>query len=134
MSAHPSPPSGLRAAIRHMTDLVNSRLSRPDAAVLLAADDLLVEVPAAGTVWTAGADQRVRWMITGPVDPVDIHLVQRDGGSIVTRAVLARELPAHGTSVTVTVPADTAPGEYLVLVTSQGLLDAYSRPFRITRG
>ncbi|MEU9253693.1 GPI anchored serine-threonine rich family protein [Streptomyces sp. NPDC048270] len=124
-------PTGLRTVLHRMTRMVNSRISRPSAAVLLAADDLLVEAPAEGTVWTAGAEHVVRWFITGPIDPVDIHLVQRDGSSTVTRAVLAEGLPSHRTSVKVTVPAGLPAGEYLVLVTSQGMLDAYSRPFRI---
>lgn len=124
--------TGLRNAVRLMTKRVNSLLSRPAAAVLLASDDLLVQSPVEGTVWTAGTEHTVRWFITGPVDPVDIHLVQRDGISTVTRAVLAEGLPSHVTSATVTVPAGTAAGEYMVLITSQGLLDAYSRPFRIT--
>ncbi|MFD4244245.1 GPI anchored serine-threonine rich family protein [Streptomyces sp. NPDC058525] len=100
--------------------------------MLLAADDLVVSAPTDGAEWTAGAEHVVRWYLTGPIDPVDIHLVQRDGISTVTRAVLAEGLPSHETSVTVTVPGDTPAGEYMVLVTSQGLLDAYSRPFRIT--
>ncbi|MGP3690271.1 GPI anchored serine-threonine rich family protein [Streptomyces sp. IBSNAI002] len=115
-----------------MAKRVNSRLSRPDAAVLLAADDLVVSAPAEGAEWTAGAEHLVRWYLTGSVDPVDVHLVQREGISTVTRAVLAEGLPSHETSVKVTVPVGTPAGEYMVLVTSQGLLDAYSRPFRIT--
>ncbi|WP_411104930.1 GPI anchored serine-threonine rich family protein [Streptomyces sp. cmx-4-9] len=130
MSNNPAP-TGLHAVLRRMTTMVNSRLSRSDAAVLLAADDLLVEVPAEGAVWTAGQEHLVRWFITGPVDPVDVHLVQRDGSATVTRAVLATGLPSHRTSVKVAVPAGIPAGDYLILVTSQGMLDAYSRPFRI---
>ncbi len=124
--------TGLRKAVRRMLKRVNARLSRPDAAVLLAADDLLVTAPTEGAMWTAGAEHIVRWFLTGPIDPVDIHIVQRDGISTVTRAVLAEGLLSHETSVKVTVPADTPAGEYMILVTSQGMLDAYSRPFTIT--
>lgn len=131
MSDNPAAPTGLRAVLRRMTTMVNSRLSRPGAAALLAADDLLVEAPAEGAVWTAGREHLVRWFITGPVDPVDVHLVRRAGSATVTRAVLATGLPSHETSVKVTVPAGVPAGEYLILVTSQGMLDAYSRPFRI---
>ncbi|MFD6877881.1 MULTISPECIES: Ser-Thr-rich GPI-anchored membrane family protein [unclassified Streptomyces] len=80
-------------------------MSRPGAAAFLAADDLLIESPTSDTSWTSGSAQLVRWFITGPIDPVDIHLVQREGSSYVTRAVLAEGLPSHKTSAKVTPPA-----------------------------
>ncbi|MFD5203292.1 hypothetical protein ACFWM7_24800 [Streptomyces sp. NPDC058375] len=58
--------------------------------------------------------------------------MQREGASTATRAVLATGLPAHVTSVRVSIPADIPAGDHLLLVTSQGLLDAYSRPFGVT--
>lgn len=128
----PGAAEGARAAVRRAAGRINSLLSKPAAAVQLGADSLLVQAPAEGEVWESGKDHLVRWLLAGPVDPVDIHLVQREGASTVTRAVLAGGLPPHETSVRVSIPADTPAGEYLLLVTSQGLLDAYSRPFSIT--
>nr|WP_237491870.1 GPI anchored serine-threonine rich family protein [Streptomyces sp. YIM 132580] len=128
----PGAGEGARGVVRRVAGRVNSLLSRAPAAVQLGADSLIVEVPGEGEVWRAGQEHLVRWHLTGPVDPVDIHLVQREGASTTTRAVLATGLPAHGTSVRVTVPAGTPAGDYLLLVTSQGLLDAYSRPFHVT--
>ncbi|MGH4031191.1 GPI anchored serine-threonine rich family protein [Actinomycetota bacterium Odt1-20B] len=125
MTASPSP-------LRRIAERANSWLGGPSRAVLLAADDLLVEAPAEGSVWPCGSRQTVRWRITGPVDPVSIHLVQKEGTQTRTRAVLAEDLPSHETQVAVTVPTALAPGEYLVMVTSQALLDAYSRPLRVT--
>ncbi|MFF3014830.1 GPI anchored serine-threonine rich family protein [Streptomyces sp. NPDC057939] len=132
MPEDPTALTGMHAAMRRISNLVNSRMSRPDAAALLAADDLLIEYPTSDTVWTPGSEQVVRWFITGPVDPVDIHLVQRDGSPYATRAVLAEGLPSHKTSARVTLPAGIPAGEYLILVTTRSMLDAYSRPFRIS--
>ncbi|ARF74766.1 hypothetical protein B7C62_22915 [Kitasatospora albolonga] len=128
----PGAGDGVPGAVRRFAGRVNSLLSKPAAAVQLGADSLIVQAPLEGEVWETGKEYPVRWHLTGPVDPVDIHLVQREGVSTVTRAVLATGLPAQETSVRVTVPVGTPAGDYLVLVTSQGLLDAYSRPFRVT--
>ncbi|MDK9499678.1 hypothetical protein QEZ40_005110 [Streptomyces katrae] len=126
-----SSPTSAWSALRDTAGRINALLSRPAASVLLGADDLIVDAPREGAVWEAGTEQLVRWHLTGPVDPVDIHLVQRRGVSTVTRAVLATGLPAHRTTARVRVPAGLPAGEYLVLVTSQGMLDAYSRPVHI---
>ncbi|MFE6698798.1 Ser-Thr-rich GPI-anchored membrane family protein [Streptomyces sp. NPDC057718] len=130
----PGTGDGARGAVRRAFGRINSLLSRPAAAVQLGTDSLIVQTPGEGEVWQAGEEHLVRWLLTGPVDPVDIHLVQREGTSTATRAVLATGLPAHVTSVRVTLPAGIPAGDYLLLVTSQGLLDAYSRPFRVSAG
>ncbi|WP_327305538.1 hypothetical protein OG730_20140 [Streptomyces sp. NBC_01298] len=108
-------------------------LNRPEAAVLLESDNLLVKTPGPGTVWPRGSRQAVAWYVVGPAgDVVDIELVTMDGTRSVTKAVLARGVQTHRTGITVTVPA-VAPGRYLVLVTSTaGMLDAYSQPVTVT--
>ncbi|MEV7417205.1 Ser-Thr-rich GPI-anchored membrane family protein [Streptomyces sp. NPDC089919] len=114
---------------RRAASHVNSLYSRPAAAVLLGTDDLVVEAPHEGAVWEEGTEQVVRWYPTGPLDALDIRLVQREGTATVTRAVLATGVPAHHTTARVTVPAGTATGECRLLITGPGMLDAYSGPF-----
>ncbi|MFD6884938.1 Ser-Thr-rich GPI-anchored membrane family protein [Streptomyces sp. NPDC059957] len=108
-------------------------LNRPEVAVLLESENLLVHTPGADVVWPRGSRQAVAWYVVGPAgDVVDIELVTMDGTRSRTEAVLATGIATHHTGATVTVP-DLAPGRYLVLVTSTtGTLDAYSRPVTVT--
>ncbi|WP_327254025.1 Ser-Thr-rich GPI-anchored membrane family protein [Streptomyces sp. NBC_01244] len=108
-------------------------LNRPEAAVLLESENILVHTPGPGTVWPRGSRQAVAWYLVGPAgDVVDIELVTMDGTPSRTKAVLATGIATHRTGVTVTVPA-LPPGRYLVLVTSTtGALDSYSQPVTIT--
>ncbi|MFF3214856.1 Ser-Thr-rich GPI-anchored membrane family protein [Streptomyces sp. NPDC002886] len=119
----------LKSLFRH----VLQGLSRPEAAVLLESDNLLVKTPGPDAVWPRASRQAVAWYVVGPAgDVVDIELVTMDGSQARTAAVLATGVATHRTSVTVTVPR-VAPGRYLVLVTSAaGMLDAYSQPVTVT--
>ncbi|MCX4779806.1 Ser-Thr-rich GPI-anchored membrane family protein [Streptomyces sp. NBC_01264] len=119
----------LKSLARHLLQ----GLSRPEAAVVLESDNLLVKSPGPGTVWPRRSRQAVAWYVVGPAgDVVDIELVTMAGGQSRTVAVLARGVGTDRTGITVTVPA-VAPGRYLVLVSSTtGMLDAYSQPVTVT--
>ncbi|WP_424216402.1 GPI anchored serine-threonine rich family protein (plasmid) [Streptomyces sp. BI20] len=132
MAENTPPTTGVGASVRRVAGRLNSALSRPAAAVLLGADSLIVSRPEEGARWRAGEPQTVTWCLIGPMPPVDVHLVRREGISTVVRAVLAEGVAAPDSRCAVTVPADVEPGEYLVNVTSaEGMLDAFSRPFRV---
>ncbi|MEV7547864.1 hypothetical protein, partial [Streptomyces sp. NPDC089915] len=76
-------PAGVLGVVRRVARRIDSWLSKPSRAVLLGADDLVVRAPLEDEVWPAGSEQVVAWFVTGPVGPVDIHLVQREGVSTV---------------------------------------------------
>ncbi|MFD5146045.1 Ser-Thr-rich GPI-anchored membrane family protein [Streptomyces sp. NPDC058401] len=120
-------------SLKSLARRVLRSLNRPEAAVLLESENLLVHTPGPGAVWPSGTRQAVAWYVVGPAgDVVDIELVTMNGSRSRTEAVLARGVPTHHTGATVTVPA-LAPGRYLVLVTSTtGALDAYSQPVTVT--
>lgn len=125
--------SATAPSLKSLARRVWQGLNRPEAAVLLESDNLLVKTPGPGAVWPRGSRQAVAWYLVGPAgDVVDIELVTMDGSQARTVAVLLTGVATHRTSVTVTVPA-LAPGRYLVLVTSTtGMLDAYSQPVTVT--
>ncbi|WP_328299845.1 GPI anchored serine-threonine rich family protein [Streptomyces sp. NBC_00435] len=108
-------------------------LNRPEVAVLLESDNLLVQTPVADEVWDPGSEQTVTWWVVGQAgDVVDIELVTIEGTQARTAAVLAGGVETNDRRATVTVP-EVAPGSYRVLVTSaQGMLDAYSQPITVT--
>ncbi|MER7171701.1 Ser-Thr-rich GPI-anchored membrane family protein [Streptomyces mesophilus] len=108
-------------------------LNRPEAAVLLESDSLLVQTPEAGAICPSGSEQSVTWWVVGQAgDVVDIELVTLAGTQVRTEAVLATEIGTDDRRAVVTVP-DLAPGTYRVLVTSAaGMLDAYSGPITVT--
>ncbi|NEB79843.1 hypothetical protein G3I40_32185 [Streptomyces sp. SID14478] len=104
-------------------------LERPEVAIALDADSLVVRVPGEGARWEAGSTQTVAWWVVGPLGHrVDIRLVSGTGTRIRTEAVLVTEVDPHDLRARVTVPA-LAPGPYRVQITSApGVLDAYSAP------
>ncbi|MCX5405830.1 GPI anchored serine-threonine rich family protein [Streptomyces sp. NBC_00335] len=120
-------------SLKSLARYVWKGLNRPEVAVLLESENLLVHTPGAGAVWPRGTRQAVAWYVVGPAgDVVDVELVTMDGSRSRTRAVLVTGVATHRTGVTVTVPA-LPPGRYLVLVTSAtGALDSYSQPVTIT--
>ncbi|MFJ7270520.1 Ser-Thr-rich GPI-anchored membrane family protein [Streptomyces sp. NPDC099050] len=125
--------SNTAPSLKSLARRVWQGLNRPEAAVLLESDNLLVKTPGPGAVWPRGSRQAVGWYVVGPAgDVVDIELVTTEGAQSRTKAVLATGVATHRTGITVTVPA-VAPGRYLVLITSTtGLLDAYSQPVTVT--
>ncbi|WP_411084752.1 hypothetical protein [Streptomyces sp. cmx-18-6] len=122
---------GACGAVRRVAGRTNSLLSTLPAAVQLGADSLVAQLPGEGEVRKAGQEHLFRRPLTGPVDLVDLHFVQREGASTATRIVLTSGLPPTGRRCASRSPGTSA-GDYLVLVTSQVLLDAHSRPFRVT--
>ncbi|MFJ5549395.1 Ser-Thr-rich GPI-anchored membrane family protein [Streptomyces sp. NPDC093225] len=127
------PRKALNDHARNVVRLLDRLLSRPGAAPLTYADDLVVTSPAGDTVWTVGSRRRVTWRTIGVVGrSVDLELVTGDGARARTVAFLAVDVPPRTLGATVTVP-DAPEGTYRVRVTSEGdALDVYSRPVRIT--
>ncbi|WP_327351108.1 Ser-Thr-rich GPI-anchored membrane family protein [Streptomyces sp. NBC_01304] len=124
MSTSPMP-------VRSLGRRVSTALRVPFRALFVDSDDLVVAEPGEGAVWAPGSRQTVVWYFTaGAKETVTVELVQMRGAQAVSRAVLAEDVLATRSGLSVTVPELPA-GEYLVQVRAHSILDAFSSPVRI---